>query len=365
MRLLILWLLLTPGSIAGDSIVFTRGEAGYFCIKIPSILTTVHGTLLAFGEARMFSCSDYTQTDIVYKRSVDNGQTWSPLQVVYHGNISGDGYNRVGNIAPVQLTFNQRILIPFCQNNLIVLQTYSDDDGLTFTPPEIIHNVTQPHWKWVGLGPPGGLLLQSNRILIPSYYSTHENDNGLLSTGYVMLNDHNGQVDRWYLGGEFRREAYFPNECQAVELLPNANSILINARSLGTKRIGAFSSDGGLTFSKVKPFNNLVQPLTGCQGSTLFHSSAGQLFYTGLAETSYIRSNLSLYTSDNQGEHWTYIKTIYAGSSSYSSLTLMKDQSVGLLYEWANKTDPVFLPDYMTFTVVYNQSSTKQGFELL
>ena len=362
-RMLLLSLcLLLPGSIANDTIVFTRGEAGYFCIKIPSILTTIRGTLLAFGEARMFSCSDYTQTDIVYKRSVDNGQTWSPLQVVYHGNTSQDGYNRVGNIAPVQLKFNQRILIPFCQNNLIVLQTYSDDDGLTFTPPEIIPNVTLPSWKWVGLGPPAGLLLQSNRILIPSYYSTHENDNGLLSRGYVMLNDHNGQVDRWYLGGEFHREAYFPNECQAVELLPNANSILINARSIGTKRIGAFSHDGGLTFSKVIAFRDLIQPLTGCQGSTLYRNETGRLFYTGLAETSYVRSNLSLYTSDNQGEDWTFIKTIYPGSSSYSSLTLMKDQSVGLLYEWANKTDLVFVPDYMTFTVVYDQSSKKKRF---
>ena len=141
-----------------DSIVFTRGESGYFCIKIPSILTTSKGTLLAFGEARMYSCSDYTQTDIVYKRSVDNGQTWSNLQILYRANSTNSNYTRVGNVAPVQLKSNQRILIPFCKNNLIVMQTYSDDDGLTFASPEIIPNVTKSHWKWVGLGPPGGLL---------------------------------------------------------------------------------------------------------------------------------------------------------------------------------------------------------------
>lgn len=260
-------------SIAGvvDTIVFRRGEGGYYCIKIPSILTTSKGTLLAFGEARLFTCSDYTQTDIVYKRSIDNGQTWSDIKILYRANntiktrFGASNYSRVGNIAPVQLN-NGRILIPFCKNNLVVMQTYSDDDGLTFSPPQLIPNVTRATWKWVGLGPPGGILLKSNRILIPAYYSTHPNDNGLLSTGYVMLNDHNGQVDKWYLGGEFRDEIYFPNECQAVELATN-NSIFINARSIESRRIGAYSKNGGLSFDKVEPLKNLVEPVTGCQGS--------------------------------------------------------------------------------------------------
>ena len=356
---LLLLFLHVSSSTGADSLVFTRGESGYFCIKIPTLFTTIRGTLLAFGEARMFSCSDYTQTDIVYKRSDDNGQTWSSLKILYRGNATVDGYDRVGNIAPVQLRSSRRILIPFCQNNLLALQTYSDDDGSTFSVPEMIPNVTRSAWKWIGLGPPGGLLLQSDRLLIPAYYSTHKNDNGLLSTGYVMLNDHQGQIDKWYLGGEFHLDAYFPNECQAVEL--SSNSVFINARSLGTRRIGAYSNDGGLSFQKVTALDTLVQPLTGCQGSTLFHPSSRQLLYTGLAETSYVRTNLSLYTSDNNGENWTYRRTIFPGSSSYSSLSMLNDQSVGLLYEWANKTDFVFLPDYMTFTIVYN---TTVSFEI-
>ena len=340
-----------------DSIVFTRGENGYFCIKIPSILTTSKGTLLAFGEARLLSCSDYTQTDIVYKRSLDQGRTWSNLKVLYQAKTSttNSNYTRVGNIAPVQLKFNDRILIPFCKNNLIVMQTFSDDDGLTFSQPQVIPNVTKSSWKWVGLGPPGGLLLLSNRILIPAYYSLRPNDNGLLSIGYVMLNDHNGQYDKCYLGGEFHLDTYFPNECQAVELLPNSNSILINARSLGEKRIGAYSSDGGLTFNKVTLLKSLGQPLTGCEGSTVYHENTRQLFYSGLSETSYIRSNLSLFNSKDNGENWTFIKTIYRGSSSYSSLTLMNNtNSIGLLFEWAKNTSFIFLPDYINFTIAYN-----------
>lgn len=53
--------------------VFTRGESGYYCIKIPSITALQDGSLLALGEARYNSCADSTGTDLVYKKSSDNG----------------------------------------------------------------------------------------------------------------------------------------------------------------------------------------------------------------------------------------------------------------------------------------------------
>ncbi len=338
-------------SFASDTIVFKQGERGYYCIRIPSILTTTKGTLLAFGEARMHNCGDNTQKDIVYKRSVDNGKTWSDLQVLCQGNSTSDGYNIVGNFAPVQLKYNQRILIPFCKNNIILMQTYSDDDGVRFSRPEVIYNVIKPDWKMVDLGPPAGLLLQSNRILIPAYYSINTTAGGSFSTGFVMLNDNNGQVDKWYLGGQFNLENYYPNECQAVELLPSANSIFINSRSYSTIRIGSYSNDGGLTFNRVKVLNTLVQPLHGCEGSTMYHQSSRQLFYSGIAETT-MRTNLSLYISNDNGENWTYRKTIWSGPSAYSSLTTLNDQSIGVLFEGGNVTPY----DSLIFTIVYNET---------
>ena len=74
-------------------------------------------------------------------------KTWSDLKVVCPGNDTNGGYT-AGNPAPVQLKYNQRILLPFCKNNAVPMQTYSDDDGLTFSPPEVIHNITKPDWKW-------------------------------------------------------------------------------------------------------------------------------------------------------------------------------------------------------------------------
>jgi sialidase-1 len=131
--------------LENETIVFTHDEDGYFCIRIPSILTTVRGTLIAFGEARMYTCDDLTQKDIAYKRSLDNGRTWSKLQVLYRGNSSGENFNWVGNLPPVELKYNQRILFPFCKNNHIIMQTYSDDDGVTFSEAQIVPNVIKPN----------------------------------------------------------------------------------------------------------------------------------------------------------------------------------------------------------------------------
>jgi len=85
-------------------VVFVKGEAGYYCHKIPYLFLTAGNTLLAFAEARGkggSSCDDFTGTDLVVKRSYDLGITWTALEVVY-SNSSGEASNVVGNAAPVQ-----------------------------------------------------------------------------------------------------------------------------------------------------------------------------------------------------------------------------------------------------------------------
>ncbi len=55
-----------------NSTVFSLGEAGYFCIKIPYLMQLHSGVLLAFGEARgkvgSGKCFDWAATDLVMKR---------------------------------------------------------------------------------------------------------------------------------------------------------------------------------------------------------------------------------------------------------------------------------------------------------
>eukprot|EP00930_Biecheleria_cincta_P087173 TRINITY_DN76423_c0_g1_i1.p1 TRINITY_DN76423_c0_g1~~TRINITY_DN76423_c0_g1_i1.p1 ORF type:complete len:628 (-),score=79.70 TRINITY_DN76423_c0_g1_i1:358-2241(-) len=126
-----------------SSVPFTQHTEGYACFKIPALLATAQGSLLAFAEARKRGCGDFDDTDIVIKRSTDGGRTWGKLRVMVH--VQGDrkelglcGHGLViGNVAPVQVRMDStmhpgRILVPYTRNNYKAWITYSDDDGVTW-----------------------------------------------------------------------------------------------------------------------------------------------------------------------------------------------------------------------------------------
>mmetsp|Transcript_235 Transcript_235/g.535 ORF Transcript_235/g.535 Transcript_235/m.535 type:complete len:675 (+) Transcript_235:214-2238(+) len=217
-----------------SSVPFTTGTEGYSCFKIPAVLHTSNGTWIAFSEARKPDCSDYAETDMVYKRSTDGGKTWGPLQLLVDppedvrqsSGLCGHPLV-IGNIAPVQLRADSakhpgRILVPYTRNNYEHWIVYSDDDGQTFVgdaripnaeniapkpdcnrnmsyfgydidkfdfwnvddyvsfvhllcsmkdPYSHFANLLTGPWQWVGAGPPGSLQTKSGRILVPSYHS--------------------------------------------------------------------------------------------------------------------------------------------------------------------------------------------------
>ena len=136
-----------------SSVVYSSGENGYACIKIPALLRLMSGRLLAFAEARMVTCSDFAWTDLVVKRSDDNGTTWSSLSVVRTESNATSVPTVIGNAAPVELRSTGKILVPHTRNNTDVWIVTSHDEGMTWSMPRSLgNNVTQPEWLWVGTG---------------------------------------------------------------------------------------------------------------------------------------------------------------------------------------------------------------------
>src|SRR5687767_10054155 len=76
--------------------VWTAGADGYHTYRIPSLLVTTKGTVVAFAEGRRKGTSDTGDIDLLMKRSDDGGKTWSKQSMVWD-----EGPNTCGNPCPV------------------------------------------------------------------------------------------------------------------------------------------------------------------------------------------------------------------------------------------------------------------------
>ena len=76
--------------------VFRSGTEGYASFRIPAIVTSPNGKLLAFCEGRVQNAGDFGNIDVVMKESSDGGKTWSPLRIL----VDADSL-QAGNPAPV------------------------------------------------------------------------------------------------------------------------------------------------------------------------------------------------------------------------------------------------------------------------
>eukprot|EP00041_Stephanoeca_diplocostata_P036684 m.1348750 g.1348750 ORF g.1348750 m.1348750 type:complete len:534 (-) comp24915_c1_seq10:3981-5582(-) len=364
------------------SIVFSSGESGYECMKIPVLLRTKKGTLLAFAEARKNSCSDFAWTDLVLKTSKDNGASWSALRVVRSESGPGLPHTVIGNAAPVQLyalsgtqgIVNGRILLPHTRNNSDVWLMHSDDDGETWNTPRLLPNTTLPTWHWIGTGPPGSIQLKhpgtayTGRIVVPIYHGPLRGNlaNNVVH-GSTLLSDDGGVT--WHIGSPngFGAADKFSNENQAVELANG--TVLINARSLadpGAKqfRIQTLSEDGGTTFGPTRYATQLPQPIGGCEGSTVASPyNDHSLFFSG-PNSKALRTGMTLWYSDTDGAEWSVVKQLDSGASGYSSLQVgacetaaLGCDTVHLLYEQSDKAELVMNPDRFVFRRLQHQNA--------
>ena len=128
-----------------ETALFVSGADGYHTYRIPSLIVTKAGTVLAFCEGRKQSLADSGDIDLLVKRSEDGGATWSGQQVVWD-----DGPNTCGNPCPVIDERNGRIVLLLTWNRgddrghdlhrgagkdtRRVFVLTSDDDGRTWRP---------------------------------------------------------------------------------------------------------------------------------------------------------------------------------------------------------------------------------------
>ena len=316
--------------------VFVSGADGYLSYRIPALVVTNRGTLLAFSEAerRKPGPTDHGDIDLVLKRSTDAGRSWSRQQVVY---AEGGSENiTIGNPAPVVDRDNGIVWLAFCRNNRDVFITQSQDDGKTWVEPRrITQDVKKPDWDWYATGPGSGIQLRSGpnkgRLVIPCDHivGAWHRDMETKGRSHVIYSDDHGKT--WKPG---QGTDYAMNEGTIVELVDGA--LMLNMRSYRGKnrRAVAISKDGGLSWSASSDDATLVEAV--CQASILRYTWPDQngksrILFSNPASTT--RDHLTVRLSYDDGKTWPISKLLHEGPSAYSNLAVLSDGSIACLYE--------------------------------
>ena len=332
--------------------LYTSGKDGYHTYRIPAIVVTTQGTILAFCEGRKGGRGDSGDIDLLIKRSEDGGETWSEQQVIWD-----DGKNVCGNPCPVVdeetgtiwllSTWNDGddhegdIISKQAADTRRVFVLSSDDDGMSWSDPVEMSDTTKdPDWGWYATGPGHAIQLKhgpnKGRLVIPCDHSYDDPEGNVRNGPYeygshIIYSDDHGAT--WKLGGVARPKV---NECTVVELADGKGTLLLNMRSYygRHRRTHAISVDGGMHWSTPVDVPDLIEPV--CQASILRFENGGPdgedciIFSNPASEK---REKLTIKMSLDEGITWPISRVLNEGPSAYSDLAISSDNRICCLYE--------------------------------
>ena len=358
---------LSPGCLAPDphnTDLYCPGDLGYGCFKIPTILKTVNGTLLAMIEARKYSCDDQGFVDLRLRRSFDGGKTWAPSQLMY-GNSNASRWTTVGDGNWVQDVTTGIIWLLHTRNNSELFLSHSADEGASWSEP---HDVSPslklgfPAQGWVGTGHAGGIELSSGpakgRLIVPTYSSSP----------YIVYSDDHGAT--WQMGGAVPGETYthggsagewtlaetgaYTADGTPILLASVRNSPDIPPGITGKgHRLQSLSRDGGKTWGRSWEATELPEPIRGCDGSLVYHARTGKLYFSHPdPELDLFRNRLKVWSSTNLGATWESHAVVWGKAAGYSALTVMDDGQLGVFYDRNNHSMVVFEAQSVSWTTV-------------
>jgi sialidase-1 len=341
-----------------ESVPYVAGTQGYAAFRIPAVVVTRSGTLLAFAEGRQAGLGDAGNIDTVLRRSTDGGCTWGPLQVV-----QDSGPNTSGNPAPVVAEGGRVVLlttynagtateaailrgeVPAEQSRRVFAQ-YSDDDGATWSPPsEITAAAKLATWRWYATGPghatrltagvhAGRLVVPANHSVAPPVGSTDTGAEAKYYGGHDLYSDDNGAT--WQIGYvDDNTDGYLNvNETTLTELPDGrlyANTRDHNGTAPGN-RGDAYSLDGGQSLRlPFRPQDTLAAPVV--QGSVLqLHGAGAPLVFSGPADPAN-RAAMTLRVSRDSGVTWLPALALSGLPAAYSDLVQPDVDTLSVLYE--------------------------------
>ncbi|WP_427925497.1 exo-alpha-sialidase [Streptomyces sp. cg40] len=284
--------------------------------------------VLTFTEGR-FTVGDGGPKDLLVRRSVDAGVTWSASAVV----VPADTVQSWGDPTPVVDGQTGRVSLFWKGDGSNIYVKHSDDAGATWSATEDLTPLFASNpYGWTRDAPiPGhGIQLSTGRLLMPVMHRAASTATDANYGMDMLYSDDHGAT--WHRGSPLMDATYPINESRVYERSDGA--VVLNGRwgSGGTRyRITSTSTDGGLTWSAPA-----IDGATGTFGSV----DAGMLNYTtGTVDRllfsrpdSSARENMTVSISYDDGASFRYSRVIDPGPSYYSDLARLSDGTILLVY---------------------------------
>ncbi len=343
--------------------LWQAGQGGYKLYRIPGIVVTARGTILAYAEARRYTGGDWDTIDIVMRRSTDNGKTFSPQRVMAHvpplprsrvaierkqGNADDLTYNNPVAIADK----NGTVHFLFCRDYMRVFYMRSEDDGLTFSTPVDITSTLdayrpQYQWRVAATGPGHGIQLESGRLLVPVWLALGTEGNGHQpSVDSTIYSDDDGKT--WRRGDiavSNTPDTPDPNETSAVQLADGRVLLNVRTASPRNERLVVASKDGAHHWSKPEFQPGLPDPICfasivrlsskrdSSRNWILFANPDNLARSDGKPIASKDRRNLTVRLSYDEAKTWPVKRALEPGPSGYSDLAVSPNGIIWCFYE--------------------------------
>lgn len=367
--------LLISSQLMAQTLVFVSGSEGHKSYRIPAIVKSPNGTLLAFAEGRVKGSGDFGDINIVLKQSPDNGKTWSqPTTVVNYDSLQAGNPAPVFDITDPEFPKGRLFLFYNTGNNhenevrkgkglREVWYKTSTDRGKTWSEDVNItcqvHRPNQPNatyrfiedWRSYANTPGHAMQFQSGkykgRIFVAANHSAGEPQKQFTDyAAHGFFTDDHGKTFRLSQTIDLAGS----NEATATEI--SENGLMMNMRNQKgdiRQRIVAISKNGGETWDKTYLDPNLPDPV--CEGSILslgIKKGKQILAFCNAADTQN-RNNLTLRISFDEGKTWEWTQVIEKCNekkvkdyAAYSDIVKMDKNHIGILYEKNNYAQIVF-----------------------
>jgi sialidase-1 len=305
-------------------------DGEYSRMRIPGILVTSRGEIIIWNEARE-SESDWAEMDILMRKSLDGGKTWSEPACLAKGSAAHPTVNN-----PVMAEDAQGALhFLYCENYGTrggrILHRESRD-GEAWSEPRDISSCTLPEYRNVfALGPGHGICTQKGVLvfpfwLVPKKFGKEEKAHAPSEVGVLYSKD-SGKT--WGLSPllSARENIVSPNETVAAEL--PSGELYLAIRQNAPARAHALLSTDFASFTNYSPVEDLPDPV--CFGSVI--NAEGKLIFVNCAHEKK-RQNVTLRESRDGGKTWRTSLTVDETRGGYADIAYDRiHRKIFVLYE--------------------------------